>query len=131
MPFEKGKSGNPDGRPKGTQTGMSRKAIAEAAPDIIATLITQAKNGDTQAAKALLDKVLPNLRPQALPVVVETNIEGLANKGNAVIDATMRGELPPDIGNQLLTTLTSQAKLVETDDLIKRIEALEQSSGNK
>ena len=33
--------------------------------------------------------------------------------------------IPPDIGSQLITALTHQAKIVEIDDVLKRLDALE------
>jgi hypothetical protein len=33
--------------------------------------------------------------------------------------------VPPDIGAMLITALSNQAKIIEVDDLTKRIEALE------
>ena len=37
----------------------------------------------------------------------------------------MSGQIPPDVGSQLITALTHQAKIVEIDDVIKRLEVLE------
>jgi hypothetical protein len=55
----------------------------------------------------------------------------LAEQGNEIIKATMSGKIPPDIGSQLITALANQAKVIEIDELTKRIEALEQSSEHK
>ena len=53
--FKPGQTGNPNGRPKDkTPATLLRKSISKAMPDIILTLIEQAKNGDTAAAKVLL-----------------------------------------------------------------------------
>ncbi len=46
-------------------------------------------------------------------------------KGEAVLSATSRGELAPDQGAKLLQTLTGQARLIETTELMTRIAALE------
>ena len=55
--FKPGVSGNPKGKPKDkTPATLLRKSIAEAMPEIILTLIEQAKNGDVAAAKCLLDR---------------------------------------------------------------------------
>ncbi len=123
--FKPGQSGNPKGRTKGkTPATLLRKAIAEAMPDILLTLIEQAKGGDVAAAKVLLDRVCPALKPQAMPISLPVN-GTLAEQGGEIIKATMAGQIPPDIGSQLITALANQSRIVEIDELTKRIEILE------
>jgi hypothetical protein len=123
--FEPGKSGNPKGRTAGkTPSTMLRKSIADDMPEIIKTLISLAKGGDVQAARVLLDKVCPSLKPQALPIFLpEKNT--LAEQGNEIIRATVTGEVPPDIGAMLITALANQSRVIEIDDVLKRLEVLE------
>jgi len=68
------------------------------------------------------------LKPQALPIALPVN-GALSEQGGEIIKATLAGHIPPDIGSQLITALANQAKLIETSDLIKRIEILEQANG--
>ncbi|MGZ8188624.1 MAG: DUF5681 domain-containing protein [Methylosarcina sp.] len=124
--FQPGQSGNPKGRPKDlTPATKLRKSIAEAMPEILTRLVEQAKSGDVAAAKVLIDRVCPPLKPQALPINVPVN-GSLTEQGDEIIRATLAGQIPPDIGSQLITALAAQAKLVEIDNLTKRIEILEQ-----
>ncbi len=60
-----------------------------------------------------------------MPEIITTLVK-LA-KGGEIIRATMAGQIPPDIGSQLITALAHQVKIVEIDELTKRIEALEAS----
>jgi hypothetical protein len=123
--FQPGQSGNPAGRPKGQHPAHKlRNAIVENMPQIIENLVILAKSGDVQAAKVLLDRVCPPLKPQAMPISLPVN-GSLAEQGGEIIKATMSGQIPPDIGSQLITALTHQAKIVEIDDVIKRLEVLE------
>lgn len=123
--FQPGQSGNPAGRPRDkTPATKLRKSIAEDMPDSIKALITQAKAGDVAAAKVLLDRVCPSLKPQALPISLPAN-GTLTEQGGEIIKATMAGQIPPDISSQLITALAAQSKIIETDELTKRIEALE------
>jgi len=125
MAFTKGKSGNEAGRPKGTTVSTQiRHDIEKALPGILKTVIEQASGGDIQAAKILLDKVCPNLRPQALPISLPVN-GSLTEQGNEIIRAALSGQIPPDIGSQLITALANQSKIIEIDELSKRVEALE------
>lgn len=123
--FQKGKSGNPSGRPKDkTAATLLRKSIAEEMPDVLSKLVELAKAGDVAAAKVLLDRVCPTLKAQAMPVCLPVN-GSLAEQGSEVIRATLAGYIPPDVGSQLITALAAQAKIVEVEELATRIGELE------
>jgi len=126
--FIKGQSGNPQGRPKGS--GLSaqlRAAIEQDAPSIIKAMIEQAKAGDMQAAKVLLDRVLPALKPESqaihLPELVAAPT--LADKAKAAIDAAGAGDIAPSAASDMVSAIAGLAKIIETTELQKRLEALE------
>ena len=124
--FAVGVSGNPKGRKKGTTAAhLLRKSIADDMPEIILKLVEQAKNGDTAAAKILLDRCCPALKPQAMNITLPIN-GTLAEQGNEIIKATLSGHIPPDVGAQLITALANQGKLIELQELTERIEILEE-----
>lgn len=128
MAFKKGSpSPNPAGRPKGNATAQKlREAIAEQLPDIINVLVKQALDGDSTSAKILLDRALPALRPQASAFTLDTiPTDTLATTGQLLIDSIMRGETPPDIGSQIITSLANQARILEVTELSDRLTALE------
>lgn len=123
--FQPGVSGNPRGRRKDkTPATLLRKSIVEDMPEIITKLVELAKGGDVAAAKVLLDRCCPALKPQAMPICLPVN-GTLAEQGGEVIRATLAGQIPPDIGSQLITALANQSKIIEIDELTQRIEALE------
>ena len=126
--FIKGQSGNPQGRPKGS--GISAKlrhAIEGEAEAIIKAMIEQAKAGDMQAAKALLDRVLPALKPESqaihLPELVAAGT--MAEKARAAIDAAGAGAVSPSAASDMVSAIAGLAKIIETTELQKRLEALE------
>lgn len=126
--FQKGQSGNPSGRPKGALgiAGKLRAAIQGDAEQIIQSLITQAKGGDTAAAKLLLDRVCPALKPEAQAVDLEQLATGsLIEKAEAVLAAAGAGELAPDVAAQLVQSVATLAKVAEIDQLQQRLESLE------
>ena len=123
--FKKGVSGNSKGREPGkTASAKLRKAIETETNDIIMVLVKQAKDGDTQAAKILLDRTVPSLKPQALPINIPVG-ETLPDTGSNIVDATMTGSIPPDIGSQLIRALTDQSKLFELEEISQRLARLE------
>jgi hypothetical protein len=123
--FKAGVSGNPLGRKKGTTpASMLRKSIVNDMPEIILKLVDQAKNGDTAAAKILLDRCCPTLKPQAMNINIPVN-GTLAEQGGEIISATLSGQIPPDIGSQLITALSNQGKLIELQELTERLSRLE------
>lgn len=126
--FQKGQSGNPGGRPKGAlgMAGRLRAAIQDDAEQIIQSLIAQAKGGDTAAAKLLLDRVCPALKPEAQAVELEQLATGsLIEKAEAVLSAVGAGELAPDVAAQLVQSVATLAKVAEIDQLQQRLESLE------
>ncbi len=126
MPFQKGRSGNPKGRPKGIQTQAKlRKAIEAHVPAIIDAMVEKARAGDVGAAKLLVDRVIPALRPTDQPAPVPLPREGLAQSGQAILVALGAGELTPQQGAALLGALGTLARVVETDELVQRVAALE------
>ena len=126
--FIKGQSGNPQGRPKGSGISAKlRQAIEGEAEAIIKAMIEQAKAGDMQAAKALLDRVLPALKPESqaihLPELVAAGT--MAEKARAAIDAAGAGAVSPSAASDLVSAIAGLAKIIETTELQKRLEALE------
>lgn len=126
--FTKGQSGNPAGRPKGSGISAKlRQAIEGEAEAIIKAMIEQAKAGDMQAAKALLDRVLPALKPESqaihLPELVAAGT--MAEKARAAIDAAGAGAVSPSAASDLVAAIAGLARVVETTELQQRLDELE------
>lgn len=125
--WKAGESGNPKGRTPGTgEVARLRASIAAHLPEIIAQLVTRAREGDAQAARLLLERVLPALKPMEQPVALTLPTgEGITAQGKAIVLAVADGTLAPGQGAQLLTGLGSLARIVEIDELERRLTALE------
>lgn len=125
--FEKGQSGNPQGRPPGqTLAGRLRNTVGQEFDGIVSSLIAQAKAGDTQAANLLLARVIPALRPISEPAKLEIAGESLRNKAHSIMGLVSDGKLSAADAKLLLDGLGQVARIIETDELERRITALEE-----
>jgi hypothetical protein len=99
--------------------------IAAAAPDIIAKLVERSKEGDTSAARLLLERYAPAIKPSEEPVPIELGDGTLTDKGKAVMNAIGAGEISPGQGAAMLSALGALVKIQEADELERRVAALE------
>ena len=115
------------GRPPGRGPGAELRAVlATDLNKIIDVLKAQALAGDPQAIRIVLDRVLPALRPVDMPTTLDLPADGtLADQARAVVQAAAHGDLAPAQAAQIVTALGGVAKIIETTELVRRIEALE------
>jgi len=97
-------------------------------PAIVKKLQSLALAGDVQAARTLMERALPALRPESTVVLLpEVAAAATATEQAAlIVKAVARGELPADVASQLLAGLGQAARIAEIDELARRIAALEQ-----
>lgn len=130
--WKPGQSGNPKGRPPGTgEVGKLRAAIAEKVPEILEALSIAALAGDVQAARLLLERALPPLRPQEQPQPIALPTGSLSEQGRAVLAAVAAGELAPTQGASLMGAVGQLARVVEVDELAARVAVLERNQHAK
>ena len=124
--FKQGQSGNPAGRKPGTsQAAKLRRAIEADLPDIISAMVESAKQGEVGAAKLLLDRSIPAIKPVAIGVTVDGLQGTLTEQGDVIVSAMGDGSITPEQAQQMLAGLASLSKIREVDDLVQRIEQLE------
>ena len=128
MQFTKGVSGNPAGRPRGIRDKRHRYAesIESMIPQVLESVYQKALAGDMTAAKMLLDRTLPNKRPEQERVEIEHS-GNIASDAQNVLRGVLDGEVSPDVGASLVSAMTSVLKAIEVEELAKRIEALEEA----
>lgn len=76
----------------------------------------------------LLDKCLPNLRPVDSPVQIQNVGETITDQGAAILKAMAAGEITPSEATSLMQAISAQIRVVEADELEKRIKALEEAT---
>jgi len=129
--FEKGKSGNLNGRPKGTRNKtlfLLEQIIEKDAVDILNTVITMAKGGDLQAAKILIDRILPPKkdRPISLKLPKIVNSKDAMEATSIIIKAMSEGEITPLEGESFIKVIEIFIKSNESLELEERLKAIEE-----
>ena len=86
-----------------------------------------AKSGDVQAARLILERILPPVKAIEQAVELQLPADGtLTAQGRAVLSAVAGGDLAPSQGAALLGAIGTLARVTEIDELTARIAALEQ-----
>lgn len=129
MKFKPGQSGNPSGRPKDTHTAALRALLRPHAEDMVAKAVELAKGGDTTALRLCLERILPPLKGKdtAVSVPAIASAHTLAEKAHAVMDAAADGSITPTEAATLMQSLTGLSRVIEINDLEKRIAVLEEN----
>lgn len=116
--FQKGESGNPLGRPQGSRNKaslMAEQLFAEDIKGVCKSVIEKAKSGDMQAAKIILDRLLPPRKDN--PVNIELpeikTAQDILKAVGGITQAIARGEISPSEGEALARILDINAKAIE------------------
>lgn len=131
--WKPGQSGNPKGKPPGSgELQRLRASIAADVPDILAGLVTAAKAGDVQAARLILERVLPPVKPIEQTQQLDFPEGGtLTAQGRAVLSAVAAGALAPGQGAALLGAIGSLARVTEIDEFNARLTKLEDKQNGR
>ncbi|MCH9048934.1 MAG: hypothetical protein IH836_08375, partial [Proteobacteria bacterium] len=130
--FKPGESGNPDGRPKGAKDKRTqyRELFEPHADALIQKAIDLALAGDTTCLKMCIDRLVSPFRAKNATVTLD-DIEGsLTEKGEKIITAMGNGEVTPADTSSMLSALAAQARIIEIEELEKRVSDLEARNHN-
>jgi len=132
-PFERGVSGNPNGRPKGSRNATT--LALEALLDGQANALTQkaidlALGGDMAALRLCLDRILPPRkdRPVSFKLPTIDSAKDAAAILSSVLAAVAAGEITPTDAAEVGKLIDSFVKAYETAELAERLERLERMS---
>ncbi|MFL9987129.1 DUF5681 domain-containing protein [Paraburkholderia sediminicola] len=133
MTFRKGKSGNPAGKPKGARDKRTelRELLRPRAAELVQKAVELALAGDTTALRICIDRIIPTIKAKDAPIGIGGLTGSLAEQGQAVLAAMAAGEITPDEANAVMAAIAAQVRIVEADELEKRIAALEAQNGSK
>ena len=104
--FPKGHSGNPNGRPKGTRnksTMLAQLLLERDLEEICNRVIEEAKTGNMQAVKMILDRILPPKKdsPIAIDIPEIKTASDILQAINCISTAVGQGEISPSEGETL------------------------------
>jgi F0F1-type ATP synthase gamma subunit len=133
MPFQKGESGNPAGRPRGARnraTVLMENLFAEDAEAIGRKAIELAKAGEIAALRMCLDRLVPARKDE--PVVFELPpLDKPADSVAAaatVVAAVAAGELTPSEAADLAKVIDVYVGALETKGFDERLAKLESAA---
>lgn len=135
--FQKGRSGNPLGRPKGIRnraTLLVEALFEDEIEGICRKVIEEAKQGNVQAIKIVLDRILP-VKKEALlfidlPPVIKTGSD-ILEAISRVVEAVCHGKISPSEGETLTRIIERQAKAIELNEFEQRLKTLEDRQSDK
>lgn len=131
--FKKGQSGNPAGKPKGARDKRTelRELLQPHAADLVKKAVELANAGDTTALRICIDRCIPVVKAKDAHVDLPELTGTPAERGEAVMRAMALGQITPDEANAVMQVIAAQVRIIEADELEKRIAALEGKSDGK
>jgi Family of unknown function (DUF5681) len=133
MPFQKGESGNPAGRPRGSRnraTLLMESLLADDAEAIGRKAIEMAKQGDMAAIRLCMDRLSPPRKGE--PVAFELPpLDKPADSVAAaatIVAAVAAGELTPSEGADLAKVIDVYVRAIETKAFDERLTKLEETT---
>lgn len=126
--WQPGQSGNPAGRPVGSKNRKTllTQQLEEQGSLVAQRVIEAALSGDIQAASLVLQRICPPLRPQSALVNFTLDSQApLAEQAQEILSAIANGNIDPETGRNLINCLGTVAGLMQTDELARRLDALE------
>jgi hypothetical protein len=133
MPFQKGESGNPAGRPRGSRnraTLLMESLLADDAEAIGRKAIEMAKQGDMAAIRLCMDRLSPPRKGEPVafdlpPLEKPADSVAAAAKIAAAVAA---GELTPSEAAELAKVIDVYMRAIETKAFDERLAKLEETT---
>ena len=130
MPFEKGESGNPAGRPRGARnraTLLMQNLLADDAEAIGRKAIEMAKTGDLAAIRLCMDRLAPPRKDELVafelpPIEKPADIVAATA---SIVAAVAAGELTPSQAAELSKVIDVHVRALESKDFDERLTKLE------
>ena len=127
--FEKGISGNPNGRPKGSRnrSTLAAEALLDGEAEALTRMVIElALKGDLGAVRLCLERLIPARRSRVIrfDLPKTSTVEDVVIAYDAVITAMADGEISPDEAATVAGVLESKRKAIETVELAEELNAM-------
>jgi hypothetical protein len=136
MPFQRGQSGNPAGRPLGSRkpsTMLLQSVLENRGEKIAETLIKMAEDGDIAAIRICMDRLLP--KQQDYPTLCELPpLEKPADTVTAmaaIVQAVAAGDLTPAEADRIARLVDVYLRALAAHGFEERLAALENTPVNQ
>jgi hypothetical protein len=132
-PFKPGKSGNPNGRPKGSRnaTTLALEALLDGEAEALTSKAVElALAGDIAALRLCLDRILPPRkdRPVSFQMPPIKNAIDARAASAALLDAVATGALTPAEASEVGKLIDAYVKAIELTEVLVRLDKLEAAS---
>ena len=103
-----------------TEEGLSKLIVEKA--------LEEARKGNISQASILLDKLYPQTRPSLDTFEFELDESATpTEKANSIIKAVSMGDIPADVGLQILSMIQASLSILELSELADDIEKIKES----
>jgi hypothetical protein len=128
--FHKGSSGNPSGRPPGSQntsTLLYEQMLEGKGELLITKLMEKAEQGDIRALTLCLDRIFPVRKERVINLELkpEESLKDLPINFQKITTAVAEGRITPTEGELMSNILSNCARAMQTVELDQRVAELE------
>ena len=132
-PFEKGQSGNPNGRPEGSRnkaTILAQVLLDGQAEELIQKCVQMALDGDSTAMRLCIERLVPPRKdsPVNLDLPKMEGVEDTVKAMSVISSGVAEREITPSEGQILSGMVENYRKAIETTELEQRISELEKKA---
>lgn len=134
--FQPGRSGNPDGRPKGARNKATLAAevlLDDESEKLTRKAIELAQAGDVTALKLCLDRILPPRKERLATLNLPTvnSSKDILKCLSTILIEVGKGNIDPHQAQLLSGILETHRKTIEIVDVEERLLKLEEKAGSK
>ena len=130
MPFQKGQSGNPAGRPRGSRNRtvlLVESMLESAAEGLVEAVIKNAMGGDSAALRICFDRLTPRLQPrectQAFDLLPFNSAADMLPALEAIKEGLAAGDLAPAEAAELTKLVDKWVAALKEKAEAARVEA--------